>query len=396
MLPRKRGKQIALAFPTAIPYMALLMRGVADYARQRGDWTLIVEPGVDGPFPEKLAMSLRSLHDWPGDGVIGIVTSPEEVQEAKKLGIPMVTFAGTLRDCEIPRVMVDHRAIGRLAAEHLLERGLRRFMYFGVKEVWYSDLRRDGFAERIAAAGGELQVRETVRRIDPYTSWQAGLQEMDMWLREIVPPAGIFAVHDYRARVLVDECRRVGLAVPDDVAIIGVDNNDVICEFCRPPLSSVSRSGYRVGYEAAALLDRLMAGKTPPDADLLIPPEGVVARKSTDLIAIDNPHVAAAMRYIQEHLHEPFGVERLVKILPVSRRRLENLFQKNLGRTPLDYLSVMRINRAKELLASPEKLAIGQIAKRCGFSNPQSFRMVFTRLVGKAPMAYRNELPPIE
>jgi LacI family transcriptional regulator len=392
MSPKKTGKHVALAFPLAVPYLALFMRGVTDYARTHGPWTFSASPAIEGPFPETLAMPVRSLRDWPGDGVIAAITTREETEEAKRMGIPVVNLAGTLRDAELPRVMVDHRAIGRLAAEHLLECGLRNFIYLGLKDVWYSELRRDGFAERIAEAGGQLSVYETPCRIDPSQSWQSGLAEIDRSLDGIVPPVGILAVHDYRARLLVDECLRLGLSVPNDVAVIGVDNDDVICEFCQPPLSSVSRSGYRTGYEAAALLDRLMAGQPAPEHDLLIPPDGVVKRKSTDLIAVHDPHVAKAMRYIQEHLGEPFGVEKLLRLLPISRRRLENLFKKCLGRTPYDYLCHVRVNRAKELLSGAEKLGIAEVSQRCGFPNKQRFRLVFIRMVGTSPTAYRREL----
>ncbi|MBN1589056.1 MAG: DNA-binding transcriptional regulator [Pirellulales bacterium] len=395
MLPKKTGKHVALAFPLAVPYLALFMRGVTDYAREHGAWTFTVSPALGGSFPETMAMPIRSLRDWPGDGVIGVITTKEEIKESKRLGIPVVNLAGTLRDCELPRVMVDHYAIGQLAADHLLECGLRRFVYLGLKGVWYSDQRRDGFARQIEEAGGELQIYETDRRTNPDASWQSGLDEISHCLDGIVPPVGIMAVHDSRARLLVGECLRLGLAVPNDVAIIGVDNDDVVCEFCQPPLSSVSRSGYRVGYEAATLLDRLMAGEPPPDEDLLVPPDGVVKRASTDVIAIYDPHVATAVRYIQDHLGEAFGVEKLLRLLPISRRRLENLFRECVGRTPYDYLCYARVNRAKELLAGREKVSIAEVADRCGFPNSQRFRLVFTRITGKTPTAFRRELPAV-
>jgi len=129
-----------------------------------------------------------------------------------------------------------------------------------------------------------------------------------------------------------------------------------------------------------------------PEEDLLIPPDGVVKRKSTDLVAVHDPHVATTVRFIQDHLSEPFGVEQLLRLLPISRRRLENLFRKCLGRTPYDYLCHVRVNRAKELLAASEKLSMGEISDRCGFPNSQRFRLVFTRLVGKTPTAYRRDL----
>ena len=395
MLPRKIGKNVALAFPLAVPHLALFMRGVTDYARAHANWTFTVSPTIVGPFPETLAMPIRSLRDWPGDGVIGVITSEQEAEDATSLKIPVVNLAAATRVSLQPRVTVDHRAIGQLAADHLLDCGLRRFVYLGLKDVWYSELRRHGFAERISEAGGQLQVYETSLRSDPDSSWQSGLDEIRHCLDNVFPPVGILAVHDYRARLLVDECLRLGFAVPNDVAILGVDNDDVVCEFCQPSLSSVSRNGYQVGYEAAALLDRLMDGHEPPEQDLLIPPDGVVKRKSTDLIAVHDPHVATAVRFIEDHLEEPFGVEKLLKLLPISRRRFENLFKECLGRTPYEYLCYVRVKHAKEILAKQESLSVGEVARRCGFPNSQRFRLVFTRLVGKTPAAYRRDLPTV-
>ncbi|HBO46383.1 MAG TPA: hypothetical protein DD670_21135, partial [Planctomycetaceae bacterium] len=281
---------------------------------------------------------------------------------------------------------------GRLAADHLIECGLRSFAYLGLKDIWYSELRREGFAERVAEAGGTVDAYEMPRYRDPNKAWQSGLEQIGRCLEQIRPPTGVFAVNDYRARLLVDECHRRKLIVPDEVAIIGVDNDDVVCEFCTPPLSSVSRSGYQVGHETAVLLDRLMAGGMPPAQEVLIPPDGVVKRRSTDLIAVEHPQVAAAMEYIRGHLNEWFGVERLVKVLPISRRQLELLFKKHLNQTPYDYLRRARLDRAKTLLSAPRRTPVAEIARQCGFPNTHRFLMVFRDVEGKTPTNYRRDL----
>lgn len=391
MAGKKASRQVALAFPLAVPHLALFMRGVTDYAREHGDWTFIASPVGTGGFPETLDMSLQSLKGWPGDGVITVITTKAQTQAARGLHIPVLNLAGTLRDTGLPRVMVDHKAIGRLAAEHLLECGLRRFAYLGVKNVWYSQLRGEGFTERVAQAGGQFLVHEVPRRVDPKQPWYLGLQEIDRWLRTLRPPVGVLAVHDYRARLLIDECRQLGLDVPNDVALIGVDNDETICEFCRPPLSSVSRSGRRVGYEAARLLDRLMAGKPLPARDILIPPDGVVRRRSTDMVAFDDPHVAACVRYARGHVAGVFGVERLIKLVPISRRLLEKRFRRCTGHTPYDYLCQLRTQRAKELLTGGKKMEMHEIATACGFPDTQRLRLVFRRLTGVTPTAYRRQ-----
>jgi LacI family transcriptional regulator len=209
-------------------------------------------------------------------------------------------------------------------------------------------------------------------------------------LKSLVLPVGVLAVHDYRARVLVDECVRLGLDVPHDVAVLGVGNDLAACEFCQPSLSSVSPAARRVGYEAAAILDRLMAGQPVPHRDLLIPPDGVVHRRSTDTMAVDDPNVNAAVHYMQDHLNEVFGIERVMKQVAVSRRRLHEQFQRLLDYTPYEYLCHLRVERAKSLLAVPGQVKLRTIAVACGFSSPARLRLVFQRVTGMTPAVYHR------
>ena len=148
-------KHVALAFPLAVPHLALFMKGVTDYARRHGGWTFSASPVMTGGFPETLAMAMPSLKGWHGDGVIAVITNPSQARGARALGIPVVNLAGSRPDLGLPQVMVDHKAIGRMAADHLLDCGLRRFVYLGLNDVWYSQLRRDGFVERVTEAGAK-------------------------------------------------------------------------------------------------------------------------------------------------------------------------------------------------------------------------------------------------
>lgn len=391
MARRRKKRQVALAFPLAVPHLALFMQGVARYARAHGGWTFIASPMAGRTFfPETLAMSVESLRGWPGDGAIVIITTRAQARAARELGIPAVNLAGALRQTGVPRVMVDHEAMGRLAAEHLITRGLRRFGYMGVEGVWYSQLRARGFAERIERAGGTCDVHEIPRRLDARQPWHLGLEDTERWLRGLTPPVGVLAVHDYRARMLIDVCDKLGLDVPHDVALMGIDNDETVCEFCDPPLTSVSRSGEQVGYEAAALLGRLMAGKPPPPGDVLIPPDGVIERRSTDTVAFEDAYVTACVRHIRDQICEAFGVERLIAVAAISRRLLERRFKRHTGMSPHQFLSQARVDRVKHLLAQPAKLPLHRVAALCGFTDTRRLRLTFTRLVGQSPAAYRH------
>ncbi len=360
-----------------------MLRGVTDYASQRGNWTFDANP-------ETFTVSMQTLAGWSGHGVLAPLRTEAQLLAARALGVPVVNLAGTLRRTGLPRVMVDQEAVGRLAAEHLLERGFRRFAYYGQQGAWYSQQRQHGFVQRITRARGQCSVLKAPRSFGTRQPWYRWLKPLQEWLATLKPPVGLMAVHDYRTRMVLDACLRLGLRVPNDVALIGVDNDQIACEFCDIPLSSVARNSRREGYEAAALLDRLMAGKRPPKHDILIPPEGVVGRLSTDTEAIENPHVAAAVRFIREHVDQDFGVEMLEKQTTVSRRYLYYHFKRCLDCTPHQYIDRTRVGRAKQLLADPRKLQLQDIAQACGFSETRRLRLVFQRITGMTPAEYRR------
>jgi len=382
------ARHVALAYPVSVPWMALFVRGVTDYGQQHGGWSLTVSPPTLSWAGEQM-LTLDSLRGWPGDGVIAALACRDEILAAKRLGKPLVNMSATLRETGFPRVRPDHAGMGRLAAEHLLDRGLRRLAYYGVEGLWFSQQRGGGFAEHARQAGVSCDVLEAPRNPKARQTWEQRLAPLTRWLQQLRPPVGLLAIQDYRARTVVDECRRLGLRVPHDVAVIGMDDDPTVCEFCTPTLSSVSRNGWRLGYETAALLDRLMDGLPPPAEDIVVPSDGIVARQSTDTVAVDDPHVAAAVHFIHDHAVEPFGVERVVRATAISRRQLEVRFRRVLGCTLHDYICRERIERAKRLLAGPERIKLQQIATACGFTTVERMRLVFKRFSGQTPLQYR-------
>lgn len=389
MAHSRSTKQVALAFPVAVPWMALCMRGIIDYAQQHGGWNLLASPPTLIGAQE-ITLTTACLKGWPGDGVIAFINDRQEANDSRRLDIPLVSLGGVLRDPRLPRVMVDNYAIGRLAADHLLQCGFRRLGFYGFRGPWYTAERRRGFTDRAAEAGIRCATLEQPVPSKARSSWQQRLAPLDRWLETLKPPLGIFAVHDYRARILVEECLRLGLDVPHEVAVIGVDNDTTVCDYCQPTLSSVSRNAWRHGYEAAALLDQLMAGNSPRTLEIVVPPDGVVARGSTDTIAVDDPHVRTAVHFMRDHLEEPLGVEQLLSRVSISRRLLEKRFQQFLQCTPHAYLCRLRVEKAKRLLASSKSLKIHSIAKACGFASQDRMRLVFLRLLGVTPQEYRK------
>lgn len=379
----KRKKKIAVLFATAHQAYVQMLKGIEDYALRQPTWTLNVNPE---PF---INLAAPSLKGWNGHGVIMRLVNKEDVRTAKSLGLPVVNI-GSLRDTGLPSVNADQWAIGRAAAEHLLECGFRRFAYYGLKNTWYSDERRDAFIERIAEAGAKCSVLDVPNSVSRRQPWHIWLARLERWLRTLKYPVGMLAVHDPRASLVVNTCLSLGLQVPDDVGVVGIENNEIVCEFARVTLSSVPVDNCRMGFEAAAMLDRIMIGEPPPTETLLVPPREVVRRASTNVIAVEEPHVAAAARYIHDHLRDDFRIDELKAITGISRRAFERLFKEHLGCTPHQYISRARVARVKQLLVNPEQLPMKQIARACGFSGTQHFRLVFQRTTGIAPAEYRQ------
>jgi LacI family transcriptional regulator len=380
-----RNIQIAIAFAVSETHQTRILRGIQQFAGECGNWAFTFSP-------EHYGSSIAALRHWPGHGVLATITTPREVQIARDMGIPVVNLSGALRETGLPRVMVDQEAMGSIAAAHLLERGFRNFGYFGVCRIWSGHQRKTGFLRRIKEIGAECSILETPSNPRSLRTAEDWFEPLDRWLRSLPLPVGILASIDLRAAMVVDACTRLGLRVPDDVAVVGVDNNEVICQLCRVPLTSVSRSDHEVGYQAAALLSRIIAGEPWPKEEVLIPPDRVVTRRSTDVIAIGDVEVAAAVRYIQEHLDEPFGIERLVLAVGRSRRWLTEHFHACLSCTPYEFICRIRIDRAKQLLSAERKVPLHEIARQCGFSETRNLRIVFERVTGERPSRYRERI----
>ena len=221
-------RNVAVTYPAAVPWMALFIRGVADYADRIGGWNLTTSPPFI-PGADELTTTVHNLRGWTGNGVIAAINNPDEARAARRLGIPVVNVSGAMRDAGQPRVMVDHYAIGRMAADHLLDRGHRRLAYCGFRGPWYSQQRCLGFAQRAKELGASCDVFRTGGTLGPRATWSRRIGPLVDWLRRLKPPVGLLAVHDYRARIVVDECARLGLNVPHAVAILGVDNDPTVC-----------------------------------------------------------------------------------------------------------------------------------------------------------------------
>ena len=368
-----------------------MARGVMEYARERGPWEFAFSP-------EASQVSLESLADWDGDGVLTMVELPAQLRLARGLKRPLVNLSAalSLAGTGLPSVVSDNAAIGRAAADHLLGRGFRRFGYYGLEGVWYSDERLDGFRTRVEEAGFPCEVHLTTSSLTAGSPWRWDRAGLAAWLESVGRPVAILAAHDYRARMVLEICHQLGLRVPFDVALVGVNDDPLACEAAFPPLTSVAQNGERIGFEAASLLDRLIDGAAPPSQPIEILPAGLVARASTETLAVEDPILRPAIAEILERLDQPFGIDQIAAHRGVSRRWLEHLFRTHLGCTPHEFITSARVEKARELLISQPELRLGQLARLRGFRDARRLNLAYANKFGRPPRDDRPRpgLPP--
>ena len=381
-------RRVALLVETSNSYARGLLRGVVDYARGHGRWSVYLGEQRRGDQPPPW------LERWDGDGVIARIENPRIARAVARCGRPAVDVSAARLLPDLPWVETDDRAIAALAADHLIGCGLRHFGYCGEAGFNWSDWRRDHFRSRLRKSGFDCSVfspasgATTSGAASAASDWERDEEDLAAWLRGLPKPVGVMACYDIRGRQVLDACRRAGIGVPDEVAVVGVDNDELLCELSDPPLSSVRPDTRRTGYRAGELLDRLMAGGSVRRLKHAIAPLGVVTRQSTNILASDDREVGEALRFIRDHACDGIGVKQVLDRVPLSRRALESRFTKAVGRTPHGEIERVRMEFVKQLLLETD-LSVGEIARRSGFRQQEYLSVAFRRYAGNSPTEFR-------
>jgi LacI family transcriptional regulator len=371
--------RVLLLLDTSISPGREALRGIARYLREHDNWSCYVAPGTAEALPP-------GVERWRGSGAIATVKSAAVAEELSRLGVPTVNIYNGLSELAMPSVQADDEAVGRIAAQHFLDRGFENFAYLGFPDHRFSVQRRAGYERRLSQEGHACHSYwPDVRPVN----WQTHRAAVEHWIRSLPKPAAVLACHDVQGRTLLEAARRVGVPVPEELAVLGVDNDDALCELALPPLSSVDPAGDIRGYRAAALLDGLMRGEAPPEAPVLVEPRSVVTRASTDVLAVEDREVAAALQFIRENAHRAITVRDVLAEVPISRRSLEWRFRQVLGRLPGEEIRRVRLRKARQLLAGTD-LLMGEVARRSGFRSAKSLSDVFSRHTGLTPSEYRT------
>ena len=328
---------------------------------------------------------IPSAHEWQGDGIIAQPRQNTDFQQQLvAAGVPVVTLSGPPGNGGLPAVRANHEAVSELAIAHFRDRGFVRFAYCGAPNEWDWPPIGKNFLKLAEASGATCEIYHPQEDPGSHTLQIAPLAE---WLKSLRKPVGLLASNDNRAREVLDACRAAGIFVPEEIAVLGVNDDELICELANPPLSSVMHNARKIGYEAAAMLDKLMAGKKVTE-DIVIDPLGVHARKSTDLLAIEDAEVAKAVRYIREHACEGIRVDNVLGEMAMSRRSFEKRFRQAMGRPPHMEIRRVQLERVKQLLVESD-FKLQKIASETGFSSAQYLAGLFHRTMGKTPGAWR-------
>ena len=377
-------RRVALLIETSNGYARGLLEGVTAYLREHRPWSIYLsEHGRGDSVP-------HWLQGWKGDGILARIENRRIARAVAERKLPTVDLSAARLLPGAPWAETDDAAIARLAFEHLYDRGFRHLGFCGLSDYNWSAWRCEHF--RALAAAKECDCAVHIARAARGRAADESSDRADLtrWLRSLPKPAGVFACFDIRGRQVLDACRAAGLKVPDDVAVVGVDNDTVLCELSDPPLSSVAPDTARTGYIAAGLLDRMMAGHPVAPEAHLVPPVRVVERRSTDAMAIDDADVSAAIRFIRERACQGISVAQVLEAVPLSRRALETRFARFLGRTPHDEIVRVQIERARRLLTETE-LPLKAIATRLGLRHPEYLNVLFRRATGQPPGEYRRK-----
>lgn len=394
-----RAREVAILVDTATDWGRRLVRGATNYAHNHGQWHLSVEPRGQG---EHLAVP----RGWRGDGVIARVGTPRMVRELNALDVPVVNVSAILlRGSDFPRVTTDNDAAAKMAAEHFLERGYRHFAYVGPLDLAHVRWHADAFgraAETVQASFqvfnyklGTPGVDHDAEGGDGTAAWPERQRELGEWLARLPKPVGVFSWATEAGVRVLDVCRYRSLPTPDDVAVLGGDDDPLLCDTASPPLSGVLVASEQIGFQAAARLDRLMSADgrgdaTEPAAEL-VRPIAVTTRGSTEALAIEDPELRAAMTFLRQNACEPIGVDEIADAVPMARRSLERKFHDLVNRTPLEEIRRLRLARVRELLASTDR-SVADIAGASGFGTPEYMTAIFRRFEGVTPLRYRRRV----
>ena len=379
-------RNVAVIVETSNSYARGILRGIHEYARTRQGWTLYLTEHGRHEIDESFAGT------WKFDGAIARIETESMARIITAMDVPTVDVSAARLIEGIPWVETDDEAITHLALDHLRDCGLQNFAYFGDPFYNWSIWRQQTF-ERILGRPDIIRSRifNLPARKEPRVRWWTQREAIRAWLESLPKPVGIFACYDACGQQLLEICRYYDLKVPEDIAVIGVDNDELLCELATPSMSSIIPNSFRTGAYAAEVLDRMMQGKKLAGRKHSIEPLGVRKRVSTDVLTVGDRHVAEAIAFIRQNAHKNIRVEDILKTVPLSRRVLEARFRRALNRTPHQEILRVRTSAVRELLLETN-MSLSEISEVLGIEHPEYLSVFFKKETGLTPKEYRDQV----
>ena len=380
--------KIILLSDFAEEYGKDLLRGIARYSKDHGPWTFCRMPayyrdtiGIDG--------ILAWAKEWKADGIIGQFYNNGEVRKFTQAKIPVIAqdFKERLQDA--PNISGAYKETGRMAADYFLKKGFRNFAFYGFRNIVWSRERAEGFKERLREAGHDVHLYE---RTDSCATdlWHYKPSTLTRWLKSLPKPVALMSCDDNLGNHITEASRQIKIKIPDDLAVLGVDNDEMLCDLSDPPLSSISLDTEKSGYEAARLMHKMIETQCYKCDDIVVQPTQVVSRVSTDIFASADKYIVDALKYIHENLDKNLKVNQVLKEVPMSRRSLEKRFVMTTGYPVYEYIYNKRIEKFTQKLLETD-MTIFEIALDLGLSDSKNIARQFKQIKGLTPVAYRKK-----
>ncbi len=385
MTDSPKEPQVAILVDTSTGWGRRLIQGVINYSMKHGPWHLWLEP-------RGRSEAGRLPSGWDGDGIIARVSTQRIADELSKLGKPVINVSGIeLKRVEFPRVTSNYSATAHMVAEHFLERGYRQFAYVGPLRHNYVRVHAAAFQHEVELAGSRWHIFNDREPSSTSVRWQEHLEQLGEWLQRLPKPVGVFTWATSSGTHVLEMARRLGIAVPDEMAVVGGDDDDVVCNATVPALSSVLTASEQIGHRAAAMMDQVFAGH-PVDNHHheTIEPIQVTARGSSEALAIEDIELRNAVIYLRQNAYKPITVDKVADSVPMTRRSLERKFRKWFQRSPLQEIRRLRIARARELLVMTD-LSVADIAEASGFGTLEYMSTTFKEATGITPLRFRTQ-----
>ena len=380
--------KIILLIDFAEEYSKALLKGIAKYSKEHGPWIFCRMPlfqretiGLDGILEWAL--------EWGADGIIGQLYNDPNIEKFIAAGIPVIAQDFKERFKEVPNITGAHKEAGEMGADYFLKKGFKNFAFYGFKDIVWSRERAEGFEERIAKAGHKVHYFEHVMARSSEI-WYYKPSSLSQWLKSLPKPIALMACDDNQGQHITEACRHSKIRIPEEVAVLGVDNDEMVCEFSDPPLSSIGQDAEKGGYDAAKLLHEMIKSGTAEFYDIVVRPTQVITRQSTDIYATNDGFIATSLKFIHQNIDKNLQVNDVVKQVPLSRRALEKRFLNITGYPIYKYIFNLRIEKLSQKLLETD-LTVFEIALDMGLTDSKNIARQFKQIKGCTPIEYRNQ-----